>query len=86
MKRQLKRAWRIASFTGGAGLLGLGAGNVFGMTALQSAGFGAVLALLGLTATLLLVHAAKGAVPDKDFDTAINSAIETVKSRTQDEK
>jgi hypothetical protein len=86
MKNQLKRAWRIFSFTAGAGILGLGAGNVFGMTALQSAGFGAVLAVLGLGATLFLVHAAKGRVTDKDFDTAINSAIETVKSRTQDEK
>lgn len=86
MKKQLKRAWRITSFTIGTGLLGIGAGSVWGLGAIESAGLGATLALLGLAAVLFLTHAAKGKVTDADFDTAINSAIETVKSGTKNEK
>jgi hypothetical protein len=86
MKKQLKRVWRIVSFTLGTGLLGIGAGSVWGLGAVESAGLGATLALLGLTAALLLTHAAKGVVTDQDFDTAINAAIETVKSGTKDKK
>lgn len=86
MKRILRRGWRIASFTIGTGLLGIGAGSVWGLNALQSAGLGATLALLGLAAVLFLTHAAKGRVSDEDFDTAINSAIETVKSSNNNQK
>ena len=86
MKKYLLRAWRITSFTAGAGILGLGAGNVFGMSALQSAGFAAVLAVLGLAGALFLIHAAKGRVTETDFDTAINSAIETMRSNTENKK
>ena len=86
MKRQLKRVWRILSFTLGTGLLGIGAGSVWGLGVVQSAGLGATLALLGLTAALLLTHAAKGVVSEEDFNTAINAAIETVKSGTKDKK
>jgi hypothetical protein len=47
---------------------------------------GATMAVLALATALFFIHAAKGEVPEKDFDTAINSAIETVKSGTKDEK
>jgi hypothetical protein len=86
VKRQLKRAWRIASFSAGAGLAGLGAGNFWELSILQSIGMGATMAVLALATALFFIHAAKGEVPEKDFDTAINSAIETVKSGTKDEK
>ena len=86
MKRYLKRAWRIASFTFGAGLAGLGAGNLFGVGVVESMGFGAALALVGLTGALAFTHAGKGEVNEKDFDTAINSAIETVKIGTDNKK
>lgn len=86
MKKYLTRAWRIASFTLGAGLAGLGAGNIFGVGILESLGFGATLALLGLIGALSFTHAGKGKISEQDFDTAINSAIETVKSGTDNKK
>lgn len=86
MKRQLKRAWRIFSFTVGAGLLGLGAGNLWELNIIQSIGMGATVALIALIVALSFTHAGKGKVTDEDFDTAINSAIETVKSSTNNQK
>lgn len=60
----------------------MGAGNVFGISAIQSAAFGAVGAVLGLIATLLFTYASKANVPDEDFNQAINKAIESVQSDT----
>jgi hypothetical protein len=84
MNRILKRALRVASFALGVGILALGAGSVIGLSAVESATFGAVMAVLGLLGAIAFTYAAKGEVPDSDFDSHINSAIENVKS--QDKK
>lgn len=81
MNRILKRILRIAAFALGVGILALGAGNVIGLSALESATFGAVMAVLGLIGAIAFTYAAKGNVPDSDFDAHINSAIENVKSK-----
>jgi hypothetical protein len=81
----VKRLLRIAAFAVGAGIAGLGAGSVLGMSALQSAVFGALLAVVGLVGALSFVFSVKGQVPDEDFDNAINSAVETVRSKTSKE-
>jgi hypothetical protein len=84
MIRILKRTLRVASFALGVGILALGAGSVIGLSAIESATFGAVMAVLGLIGAIAFTYAAKGQVPDADFDSHINSAIENVKS--QDKK
>jgi hypothetical protein len=84
MKRIVKRTLRVASFALGVGILALGAGSVIGLSAIESATFGAVMAVLGLIGAIAFTYAAKGSVPDSDFDSHINSAIENVKS--QDKK
>jgi len=84
MNRILKRTLRVASFALGVGILALGAGSVIGLSAIESATFGAVMAVLGLLGAIAFTYAAKGEVPDSDFDSHINSAIENVKS--QDKK
>jgi hypothetical protein len=84
MNRILKRTLRVASFALGVGILALGAGSVIGLSAIESATFGAVMAVLGLIGAIAFTYAAKGQVPDADFDSHINSAIENVKS--QDKK
>jgi uncharacterized membrane protein YkgB len=81
MNRLLKRILRIAAFALGVGILALGAGSVIGFSAVQSALFGAIMAVLGLIGALSFTYAAKGEVPDQDFDSHINSAIENVKSK-----
>jgi uncharacterized membrane protein YkgB len=81
MNRLLKRILRIAAFALGVGILALGAGSVIGFSAVQSAMFGAIMAVLGLIGALSFTYAAKGEVPDQDFDSHINSAIENVKSK-----
>jgi hypothetical protein len=86
MKKTLKRAWRIFSFTLGAGLAGLGAGNLWELNIIQSIGMGATVALIALVIALSFTHAGKGKVSEEDFDAAINSAIETVKSSTNNQK
>lgn len=83
MNRLLKRILRIAAFALGVGILALGAGSVIGFSAIQSALFGAIMAVLGLIGALSFTYAAKGEVPDQDFDSHINSAIENVKSKDQ---
>lgn len=83
MNRLLKRILRISAFALGVGILALGAGSVIGFTAIQSAMFGAIMAVLGLIGALSFTYAAKGEVPDQDFDSHINSAIENVKSKDQ---
>jgi hypothetical protein len=84
MKRIVKRTLRVASFALGVGILALGAGSVIGLSAVESATFGAIMAVLGLIGAIAFTYAAKGSVPDSDFDSHINSAIENVKS--QDKK
>ncbi len=84
MNRLIKRTLRVASFALGVGILALGAGSVIGLSAIESATFGAVMAVLGLIGAIAFTYAAKGQVPDADFDSHINSAIENVKS--QDKK
>jgi len=81
MNRILKRTLRVASFALGVGILALGAGSVIGLSAVESATFGAVMAVLGLLGAIAFTYAAKGSVPDADFDSHINSAIENVKSQ-----
>lgn len=77
----VKRGTRLLAFALASGILFLGAGNVLGFEALDSALFGAIGALSSLVAVLLFVYAAKGEVPDKDFDSAIHQAIEKVQSK-----
>ena len=84
MKRIVKRTLRVASFALGVGILALGAGSLIGLSAVESATFGAIMAVLGLIGAIAFTYAAKGQVPDSDFDSHINSAIENVKS--QDKK
>jgi hypothetical protein len=84
MKRIVKRTLRVASFALGVGILALGAGSLIGLSAVESATFGAIMAVLGLIGAIAFTYAAKGSVPDSDFDSHINSAIENVKS--QDKK
>jgi hypothetical protein len=79
-----KRVYRAAAFTLGTGIAFLGAGSIQGYTALESARFGATGALLGLIGALAFIYASKSEVTDKDFDQTINSAIETVTSKTAD--
>ena len=80
MKHYIVRTLRVLAFALATGIAFMGAGNVFGISAVQSAAFGAVGAVLGLLATLLFTYASKAVVPDEDFNTAINKAIESVKS------
>lgn len=79
----VKRVLRIAAFAIGAGIAFLGAGSLQGLEPLESAQFGATGAVLGLAMAILFTYAGKGEVPDEDFDTSINSAIETVNSKTK---
>lgn len=76
-----KRLARVSAFAAAAGIMFMGAGNVLGIEAGQSAAFGAAGAVLGLIAVLLFTYASKGTVPDKDFDSAINTAIQQVQSK-----
>jgi hypothetical protein len=81
----VKRLFRVLAFALGAGIAGLGAGSVLGFSALQSAMFGSLAAVIGLIGALSFVFAIKGQVPDEDFNNAINSAVETVRAKTDKE-
>jgi hypothetical protein len=83
-KRIPKRFKRVAALATGAGLSFMGVGNIpgFNMSALESVLFGALGSLLGLAIALSFTYATKGDVPDKDFDNHINTAIESVNSKT----
>jgi hypothetical protein len=81
MKDILKRVTRIASFAVGAALTGLGAGSIVGMSVIQSALFGALMGVLGIIAAIAFIYAGKGKVAKQDFDSTINAAIETVRSK-----
>lgn len=78
-----KRIARVAAFALGAGIAFLGAGNIQGLSALESARFGATGAVLGLIMALSFIFAGKSQIEDEDFDQAINSAIENVSSKTK---
>jgi hypothetical protein len=87
MKKEiLKRLLRVAAFALGAGVAGLSAGSVLGFSAVQSAIFGALSGVIGLVGALSFVFAIKGEVPEDDFNNAINSAVETVRSKTDKSK
>lgn len=82
----IKRVLRVGAFALGAGIAFLGAGSLQGLPPLQSAVFGASGAILGLAMALLFTYAGKGEVPDDEFTQSINSAIETVASKTKPKK
>jgi len=86
MKYWITRTLRIVAFAVATGIAFMGAGNVFNISAVESAAFGAVGAVLGLLATLLFTYAGKASVPDEDFNSAINKAIESVSSDTKKKK
>lgn len=86
MKYWITRTLRVVAFALATGIAFMGAGNVFGISAIESAAFGAVGAVLGLLATLLFTYAGKASVPDEDFNTAINKAIESVSSEAKKKK
>lgn len=77
----LKRILRIASFSLGAGIAGLGAGSAIGLTVAQSALMGALTGVLGIFGALAFIYAGKGAVDEADFNATINSAIETARAK-----
>lgn len=80
--RLAKRVYRAAAFTLGTGIAFLGAGSIQGYSALESARFGATGALLGLIGALAFIYASKAEITDMDYDKTINSAIESVSSKT----
>lgn len=61
----------------------MGAGAIYGYAAIESAVFGATGAALGLVMSLAFTYAGKGEVADKDYDAAINDAINAVSSKTK---
>lgn len=81
-RRSVVNVLRVLAFAGGSGIAFLGAGNIMGINAVTSAAFGASGAVLGLVGALLFLFAGKGDVPQSDFDSAINQAIEQVRSQT----
>jgi hypothetical protein len=82
-RRIPKRYKRIAAFAIGAGIAFLGAGNVYGYSAIESALFGATGSILGLIMALAFNYAGKGEIPEKDFDAAISDAINSVASKNK---
>jgi len=82
-RRIPKRYKRIGAFALGAGIAFMGAGSLYGYTALDSAAFGATGAILGLLMALSFNYAGKGEVSDQDFDGAMNDAIQSVNSKTK---
>jgi hypothetical protein len=81
MKDIMSRVMRIASFALGAGIAGLGAGSAIGLTVAQSALMGSLTGVLGIFGALAFIYAGKGTVNDTDFDSTINSAIETARAK-----
>jgi hypothetical protein len=67
----------------GAGIAFLGAGNIYGYSAFESALFGATGSILGLLMALAFNYAGKGEIQDKDFDSALSDAINSVASKTR---
>lgn len=85
---KVKRVLRIAALALGAGLSFMGVGNLplFNMDAANSVMFGAIGTIVALIIGLSFTFAAKGDVPDKDFDELINQQIEAVNAKTKKEK
>lgn len=81
-RRNVRRVLRIGAFTLGTGLAFLGAGNIWDLGPIVSAGIGATGALIALTASLFFIFAVDDGVSDEKFDNAINSAVESVRSKT----
>lgn len=81
MQNIIKRILRIASFSLGAGIAGLGAGSAIGLTVAQSALMGSLTGVLGIFGALAFIYAGKGSVDDVDFNATINSAIETAQAK-----
>ena len=81
MKKIVNRILRIASFSLGAGIAGLGAGSAIGLSVAQSALMGSLTGVLGIFGALAFIYAGKGAVDDGDFNATINSAIETAQAK-----
>lgn len=84
-RKFVRRVARFVAFSLAAGLSFMGAGNVLGVSALQSAALGATGAVIGLSVALLFTFAAKDGLSDNDFTTAIKQAIEQVKSETTEQ-
>jgi hypothetical protein len=86
-KKHVKRGLRVLALMLGAGLSFMGVGNLpmFSMDAAESVAFGALGCLVGLITGVSLTYAAKGEVPDVDFDGLINQQIDSVQSKTKKE-
>lgn len=85
MNRTFHRLARIAAFSIGAGIVFLGAGSIFHQSALVSAAMGATAAALGLFGVISFIYAAKGEVPETDFNAAIYAAIQKVSAKEDEE-
>lgn len=85
---KVKRVLRVAALALGAGLSFMGVGNLplFNMDAANSVMFGAIGTIVALIIGLSFTFAAKGDVPDKDFDELINQQIEAVNAKTKKDK
>ena len=81
--KQVKRVLRVLAFTVAAGLSFMGAGNVLGFAALESAMFGAIGSLMGLLIGLLFNYALDGVLSDEEFDANMKQAVDTVQSKTK---
>ena len=86
--KHTKRTLRVLALMFGAGLSFMGVGNLpfFSMDAVSSVLFGALGCLVGLAIGVSLTYAAKGEVPDVDFDGLINQQIDSVQSKTKKEE
>ena len=85
-KTLVKRVLRVIAFTGAAGLSFMGAGNVLGFAALESAAFGAAGSLMGLVIGLLFNYALDGVLDDAEFDANMKQAVQSVQSHTKKAK
>lgn len=81
--KHVKRTLRVVAFTAAAGLSFMGAGNVMGFGAIESALFGATGSLMGLMIGLLFNYALDGMLSDEEFDANIKQAVDTVQSKTK---
>jgi hypothetical protein len=81
MKDIFTRVLRIASFALGAGIAGLAAASAIGLTVAHRALLGSLTGVLGIFGALAFIYAGKGTVDNTDFDSTINSAIETARAK-----
>jgi hypothetical protein len=85
-KKTIKRVSRIGAFGLGAGLSFMGAGNLMGFGAFESAIFGASGSLIGLATGYLFNYAIDGILDDSEFDAGMKQAVDVVHSKTKKEK